>query len=86
MNSIKEYYAKMGFKIVKLRAEQKLEPAQAALTNMKIDLNTSVSNEHIPEIECLNRTMKKRIWSVYTKLVWFYIRVPGVLVRKLVFL
>ena len=34
MKSIKAYYTKRGFKIVKLRAYQKLEPAQVALTDM----------------------------------------------------
>ena len=31
---------------------------------MDIDLNASVRNEYVPDIERLNRTMKEQIWSV----------------------
>ena len=52
---------------------------------MNIKLNASVRNEHVPDIECLNRTTKERIWSVYTELIQVYGRVPGVLIRKLIY-
>ena len=85
MKSIKAYYANRGFKIVELREYQKFEPEQSALANMNIELNASVQNKHIPDIELLNRTMKERIWSVYTELIRLYGRVPGVLVHKIVY-
>ena len=61
MKSIKAYYEKRGFDIVELRSDQKFEPARAAFSNMDIELNASVRNDHVPDIECLNRTMKERI-------------------------
>ena len=52
---------------------------------MQIDLNVSVRNEHVTEIERLNRTMKDCIRSVYTELIRLYVHIPGFLVRKLVY-
>ena len=52
---------------------------------MEIEMNASVQNEHIRDIEHLNRTMKERIWLVYTELIKLYGRIPGFLVRKLVY-
>ena len=65
MNSIKYYYANMSFEIVDLRKYQQFEPSQAALADMEIELNASVINEHVPDIESLNRTMKERVWCMY---------------------
>ena len=61
MNSIKAYYAKGGFKIVELREDHKFELARAALADMEIELNASIRNKHVPDIQRLNRTMKERI-------------------------
>ena len=85
MNFIKAQYMKWGFKIVELRADQQFESAQSALTNMEIQLNASVQNEHVPDIERLNSTMKERVWSVYMELIRIYDRIPGVLVRDLLY-
>ena len=85
MKSIKDYYLKRGFKIFKLRSDQQFELTQAALSDMHIELNASVRNEHVPEVERLNRNMKERIRSVYTELILVYGRVPGVLVCELVY-
>ena len=52
---------------------------------MEIDLNMSVRNNHVPEIERLNKTMKERIRSVYTEFIRVYGHVSNVLVRKLVY-
>ena len=65
MNSIKYYYANMSFEIVDLRKNQQFELSQAALADMEIELNASVINEHVPDIESLNRTMKERVRCMY---------------------
>ena len=52
---------------------------------MDIDLNKSVRNEYVPDIERLNRTTEERIRSVYKELIQVYGRVPGVIVRELVY-
>ena len=52
---------------------------------MEIELNTSVQNEHVPEIERLNRIIQEQIRSVYTELIRVYGCVPGVLVSKLIY-
>ena len=70
MKSIKAYCEKRLFNIVKLR---------------HIDLNASVRNDHITEIERINKTIKVRIWSVYTELIKVYGRIPGILWRDLVY-
>ena len=85
MKSIKGYYAKRVFKVVKLKSDQQLELGQVALANMQIDLNVSVRNKHFPEIEFINRTIKERIRSVYTELIRVYGRIPGVFLLKLVY-
>ena len=82
---MKSYYVKRGFKILELRADQQFEPAQSVLSDMEIELNASIRNEHIPEIKHLNRTMKEQIRSVYTELIRLYGRVPGFLMRELVY-
>ena len=64
MKSINAYYSKRVFKIVELRSDHKFELAREALADMEIDLNASARNEHVPEIERLNRTTKDRIRSV----------------------
>ena len=56
MKSIKAYYTNRGFNIVELRTYQKFELDQAALADMEIELNASVRNDHVPDIERLNRT------------------------------
>ena len=61
------------------------EPDRAALAHMQIDLNASVKNEHVPEIERLNRAMNEHIRLVYTEIIQVYGRVPGVLVREIVY-
>ena len=40
----------MGFNIVKLKEDQQLYPVRVVLADIQIDLNASLSNEHIPEI------------------------------------
>ena len=52
---------------------------------MEIKLNASVRNEHAPEINRINRTMKEHIQSVYTEIIQVYSRVPVFLVCKLIF-
>ena len=55
------------------------------LADIEIELNASVRNEHVSEIEVLNRTTKDHIWSVYTELIQVYGRVSGVLVCKIIY-
>ena len=52
---------------------------------MQIDMNASVRNDHVPEIDRLNRAMNEHIRLVYTELIQVYGRVLGVLVRKIVY-
>ena len=58
---VNAYYVMRGFKIVELRADQKFEPSRAVLTYIKIEMNTSVRNDNVPEIDRINRKMKERI-------------------------
>ena len=52
---------------------------------MQIDLNDTVRNDHVIEIERLNRTMKDRIQFVYTDLIQVYNRILEFLVCDLVY-
>ena len=84
VNSIQDYYAKKGFKIMELRADQKFEPARASLAHMQIKLNASVRNDEVPKIERLNRNMKDRIRPVYMEIIRVYGCIPGFIFHKLV--
>ena len=55
------------------------------LAHIQIDLNVSVRNEHIPENERLNMTMKEHIWLVYTDLIQLHGRIPIFIVQKPVY-
>ena len=85
MKSIKAYYTKRGFNIVELRTYQKFELDQAALADMEIELNASVRNDHVPDIERLNRTTKEQVQYVYTELILVYDRIPRVLVHEIIY-
>ena len=52
---------------------------------MQIKLNVSVRNEHVPEINCLNRTTKDCIWLVCMEFIRVYGCIPLVLVCKLIY-
>ena len=70
---------------MKLRVDQKFEPARASITYMEIEINTLLQNEHVTYIERLNKTAKERIWSVYKDMIQVYCRVLDFLMRKLVY-
>ena len=52
---------------------------------MQIELKGSIRNKHVPNIECLNSTIKVLIWLMYTELIRVYNRVLEVLLCKLVY-
>jgi len=52
---------------------------------MQIELNAVTKGEHVPEIERLNRTIKERVRSIYNELKRHFTKVPGVLIREMVY-
>ena len=82
---IKKFYALRGFRITEIRADGQFEPIRGDLAEMKIMLNTTSEAEHVGAIERLNRTMKERIRGVYNELMRVFGKIPGVMVRELVY-
>jgi hypothetical protein len=64
----KNTYQSRGFKLAYCRGDYEFEACRDALNSMGIQLNTGSRNEHVPEIERYNRTLKDRIRSAYTML------------------
>ena len=44
------YYEERGLNIFKLRADQQFKLSQAALSDMHINFNASVKNDHVPKM------------------------------------
>ena len=63
LKSVKAIYAKQGFKITNLNMNSQFEPVHDKACQMGMTLNTVSANEHVPEIERCNRTIKERVRS-----------------------
>jgi hypothetical protein len=61
-------YSKRGFIITHLLMDGEFEPMRGDLAAMRINLNTTSNNEHVPEIERHIRTLKERARCVYNTL------------------
>jgi hypothetical protein len=61
-------YAKRGFIITNLLMDGEFESMRTDMAMLKINLNTTSNNEHVPEIERHIRTLKERARCVYNAL------------------
>jgi hypothetical protein len=69
VKKVKALYAQRGFKIQTFMMDGEFECLPADLADMQINLNDVVSNdEHVPEIERRQRTVKERVRCVWNTL------------------
>jgi hypothetical protein len=68
LKAIQGLYATWGFKINVVHMDCQFEPIRYKLAAMGMHLNTASNEEHVPEIERSNRTVKERVRSVYSTL------------------
>lgn len=58
-------YNSRGFNVVACRGDHEFESTRDALLDLGVQLNTTARNEHVPEAERYNRTIKDRVRSAY---------------------
>jgi hypothetical protein len=68
LKAIQGLYATRGVKINVIHLDGQFEPIRYKLAAIGIHLNTASNEEHVPEIERSNRTIKERVRSVYATL------------------
>ena len=84
ISKVKRFYALRGFCIREIRVDRQFEPMRGEFADLQILLNTTSEAEHVGTIERLNRTLKERIWGIYTEMMRAFGRIPGVWVKELV--
>jgi hypothetical protein len=70
-----DVYAKRGFVVTHIIGDGEFHPLIAELEAMKITLNTTAQNEHVPEIENANKMIKSRVRGIIA--TWPYTKVPN---------
>jgi len=68
LNQVKDLYSKRGFEIEALHMDGQFEPIQAKAAGMGMTLNVVSRDEHVPEIERYNRTVKEHVRSAKSTL------------------
>ena len=60
IRALHKFYLKRDFRIIQILADGQFHPCKHEFAEMKIDLNCVAHDEHVPEAERLNRTVKER--------------------------
>jgi hypothetical protein len=76
-------YALQGFKITMVLGDNEFEVLRGELSQIQIQLNTAAADEHVPEIERYNRTIKERCCSIYNTLP--YKKIPHIMLAHMVY-
>jgi hypothetical protein len=76
-------YAIRGFRVTIVLADNQFESMRGDLANLGAIINVVSRDEHVPEIERYNRTIKDRVRSAYNVLPFTH--VPPVLIVELVY-
>jgi hypothetical protein len=66
-------YKQRGFRVHIILADNQFEPIRGDLADMGAILNCVSADEHVPEIERFNRTIKDRVRAIYNTLPFDYI-------------
>ena len=61
-------YTKRGFSVRTLLMDEQFEPTRDFCEKCNVDLNTTLRNEHVPDIEHFNQTIKERIHVIHTSM------------------
>ena len=80
---VAQVYHSRGFKIKELLMDGEFEYLREELPDMHINLNTSLENEHVGEVERVNRTIKEQTRGIYNTLP--FQKLPGRLVVEMVY-
>eukprot|EP00804_Cyclotella_cryptica_P010564 CCRYP_019864-RA/>CCRYP_019864-RA protein AED:0.30 eAED:-0.33 QI:0/0/0/0.5/1/1/2/0/271 len=76
-------YASRGFRVTVILADNQFEPMRGDLANLGAIINVVSRDEHVPEIERFNRTIKERVRTAYNVLPFEF--VPPVFIIELVY-
>ena len=63
LKQVKDLYSRRGFEIEALHIDGQFEPIRAKTAGMGMTPNVVSRDEHVPEIERYNRTVKERVRS-----------------------
>lgn len=76
-------YIARGFRVTFILANNQFESMRGAIADLGATINVVSRDEHVPEIERYNRTIKERVRSVYNMLPFKY--VPPIFIVELVY-
>jgi hypothetical protein len=76
-------YSLRGFKISTILGDNEFEPLCGELSELHIQLNVAAVDEHVPEIERYNRTIKEQCRSIYNTLP--FTKIPQIMVAHMVY-
>ncbi len=76
-------YASRGFRVTIILADNQFEPMRGELADLGAIINVVSRDEHVPEIERFNRTIKERVRAAYNVLPFKF--VPPVFIVELVY-
>eukprot|EP00957_Ditylum_brightwellii_P041214 3119383-Ditylum_brightwellii.AAC.1 len=82
IESVKRAYMQRGFMVRHMIMDNRFECLREQLTMKQVNLIMCSEDEHVGDIECLNRTIQERVRSVYMTLP--YKRMPRRIVVELV--
>jgi hypothetical protein len=80
---IMSVYCSLGFRVTIILADNQFESMRGAIADLGAIVNVVSADEHVPEIERFNRTIKDRVRSQYNTLP--FKRYPPVLIVELVY-
>ena len=79
---ILRYYNKAGYKIKSIHCDQEFRPIMDRVSDdLDIEMNYATTDEHVPEAERNNRTIKERIRATFHNMP--FKRIPKVMIKEL---
>jgi hypothetical protein len=80
---LRKYNSKRGFNIVSINCDQEFCPIMERVADdLDVEMNYTMTDEHVPEAEHNNRTIKERVRAIYKSMP--YSKIPRVMIRYLV--
>jgi hypothetical protein len=80
---LRKYNSKRGFNIVSINCDQEFHPIMERVADdLDVEMNYATTDEHVPEAERNNRTIKERVHAIYNSMP--YSKIPHVMIRYLV--
>ena len=82
ISQVKQVYIQRGFKIANIFMDVQFTCIRGNLAELQININICSNNEHVGEIERLNRTIKERARRIYNALT--FKRLPRRMIVELI--